>query len=110
MLLIFLTSFAQKHGSLASSRDYFRNIHLQMKFPGGFKLRVLLQGVSKVIYHYVTEIHYDDNCIFTGNNAYIYWRKIYLYNYKDSFYFKCGGLSLYDVTIVRHGNINTWHL
>ena len=40
----------------------------------------------------------------------IYCREIYLYNYKNNFYFKCGGLSLYDVIIVHHGNINTWHL
>ena len=71
-------------------------------------LLVLLQGVSNVTYHYITEIHYDNNCISTGNNAYIYCCKIYLYNYKNSFYFKCGGLSLYDVIIVHHGNINTW--
>ena len=35
---------------------------------------------------------------------------IYLYNYKNSLYIKCGGLSLYDVKIVQYGNINTWHL
>ena len=53
-----------------------------------------IQNVSKVTYHYITEMHYDNNCISKGTNAYIYCRKIYLYNYKNSFYFKCGGLSL----------------
>ena len=41
----------------------------------------LIQGVSKVTYHYITEIHYNNNCISTGNNAYIYCRKIYLYKF-----------------------------
>ena len=69
-----------------------------------------IQGVSKVTYHYINETHYDNNCISKGNNAYIYCCKIDLYNYKNSFYFKRGELSLYDVIIVHHGNINTWHL
>ena len=52
-------------------------LHIKINFHN-------IQGVSKVTYHYITEIHYDNNCISTGNNAYIYCHKIYLYNYKNT--------------------------